>query len=339
MPFLPSRPTLSPAKESRSMLGLILVLLLAFGLLSACGDDSPSTPQLPTRTPVPTFTPTPYVIQTGAAAPNSGAVPADPLPANPAQPGEVVPAEPVPDPASAPLAAPLAATATPEAAKAIVTSPTVNVRTGPGTNYDLVGQVERGAELTILARDVAGEWFKVCCVNGQEVWIAGFLVETQGPVESVAVAQNIPAPPVATPAPVQPVNTPAPAQPTNTPVPSFGFVKFGDVLPRSNSNQVVTFWGSLFNSGGNAALGGGFKMVVEGPAGRKEAAFGEVFLNGDPGMESQFTYNAEKVEFTGAVPGVYKVYVADAGGNQVSEAQQFTVEGEIRTFLPRWKQN
>ncbi len=328
MSFLPCRSPLFPAKESRTPLTLGMILLLAVGLLAACGSDPEPTPQLPTRTPIPTFTPTPFVIQAG---PQPGGVVAEAPVVQP-------PAEAAPAPAPV-EAAPAPVEAAPQAALAIVTSPVVNVRAGPGTNYNLVGQANRGEELAIVARDGAGEWFQVCCVNGQEVWIAGFLVETQGPVEGVAVAQNIPPPPPTnTPAPAPPTNTPAPAQPTQPPAPSFAFAKFGDVPPRSSSNPIVTFWGSLFKSDGNGALGGGFKMVVEGPTESKEKPFGSVFENGNPGLESEFIYNA-KIEFTGATPGVYKAYVVDGGGNQVAEAFQYTVEGETRTFLPRWKQN
>lgn len=338
MSFLPNRPfSLTPAKEFPSTLALGIALLLTIGLLTACGSDSAPTPQLPTRTPVPTFTPTPYVLQAGAVAqPAADAAPAAvPVEAAPLAPVEADPVE------AAPVAeaAPAPVDAAPQPALAIVTSPIINVRTGPGTDYDLAGEAERGAELTILARDPAGEWFQVCCVNGQNVWVAAFLVETQGPVEGVAVAQNISAPPpTSTPAPIPPTNTPAPAQPTNTPAPSFAFTKFGDIAPRQNTNQVVSFFGALFNSAGNGPMGGGYKMMVEGPAGQSLTPFGAVFENGNPGLESEFIYNA-KVEFMGATPGVYKAYVVDGGGNPVSEAFDFTVAGETRTFLPRWKQN
>ena len=239
------------------------------------------------------------------------------------------------------LPAPQAVEAAPQPALVIVTSPSVNLRTGPGTNYALAGQANRGEELPIVARDGAGEWFQGLYVNAQQAWIAAFLVETQGPVEGVAVAQNIPAPPpTAIPAPIQPTNTPAPAQPTQLtqpPAPSFAFAKFGNVLPQQNSNLYVTFFGALFNKDASGIVAG-YKMVAEGPTGRVESDFGAFPLHGNPGLESEYIYNA-KIEFPGATPGVYKVYVTDAGGNPVAEAYAYTVEGETRTFLPRWKQN
>ncbi|MBP7964582.1 MAG: SH3 domain-containing protein [Caldilineaceae bacterium] len=329
MSFLPCRLPLTPAKESRSILIMAIALLLTLGLLSACGSDSEPTPQLPTRTPVPTFTPTPYVIQaTPVLAPVSA--PAEAAPVAPVEAAPVAVVE------AAPTAQ--AVEPAPQPALVIVTSPTVNLRSGPGTDYALAGQASRGEELPIVARDAAGEWFQVCCVNGQEAWIAAFLVETQGAVEGVAVAQNIPAPPpTSIPAPAAPTNTPAPAQPTQPPAPSFAFAKFGNVLPQQNSNPYVTFFGALFNKDASAIMGG-YKMVAEGPAGRVEGDFGTFPLHGNPGLESEYIYNV-KIEFPGATPGVYKVYVTDGGGNQVAEAYEYTVAGETRTFLPRWKQN
>jgi hypothetical protein len=39
-----------------------------------------------------------------------------------------------------------------------------------------------------------------------------------------------------------------------------------------------------------------------------------------------------------AMDGLYKAFVADAGGNQVSEAWDATVSGTTRTFIVRWKE-
>ena len=64
--------------------------------------------------------------------------------------------------------------------------------------------------------------------------------------------------------------------------------------------------------------------------------FGPTYLRGDPGLGSEFFYNA-KIEFPFA-EGVYRAFVVDSGGNQVSEVWELAVAGETRTFLPRWKQ-
>ncbi len=243
---------------------------------------------------------------------------------------------------------PPTATPAPQEARAVVSSPQINVRSGPGTQYGLAGSANQGTEFTITGKNPAGDWWQVCCVNGQTVWVAAFLVEPSGPVDAVAVAADIPAAPptataapqpVATVAPAQPTEPPAPAEPTQPPAPTFTIAKGDFVEARPNSNQVVAFFGMLCNQNCFTADGalGGYKMVVEGPHGRSETMFESTFLDGDPGLESRFFYNA-KVEVMGAPPGAYKAYVADAGGNQVSEAWEYTVQDNIRTFLPRWIQ-
>lgn len=314
-------PPTRSAISIRRWLFLALALLLAL-TLAACGGSKPEqAPPPPTRTPRPTFTPTPIPVQQPAPA-QSGQAPAQPV-QNPA--GESptpTPEPPTPTPEPKPIA--------------VVNSPLINVRQGPGTTYPLAGQLERGTELTIVAKNPAGDWWQVCCVNGQNVWIADFLVDTSGPLETVPVAADIPPAPTPTPAP--PTPTPAPAQPTPTPAPSFLFQKWNFIEPRINTNPVVTFFGGLCKGtcqGGDAI--GGYKMVVEGPSGTFEGTFQEQWLFGDPGLDSQFIYNV-KVEIPNGRQGAYKVYVADASGKPVSEPWEYTVTGDIRTFLPRWVQ-
>jgi len=78
-----------------------------------------------------------------------------------------------------------------------------NARSGPGTNYPVVGQVKQGDELQIVARGPRGAWWQVCCVNGQQVWLYGELVQANRIPEEVPVATDIPTPPpTPTPAPM-----------------------------------------------------------------------------------------------------------------------------------------
>jgi hypothetical protein len=76
---------------------------------------------------------------------------------------------------------------------------TANLRSGPGTNYPIVGQVKAGQVLDIVARNRAGDWFRL--TNGH--WISGAMVEN---APKVPADTNIPSPPVQTTAP-----TPKPA--------------------------------------------------------------------------------------------------------------------------------
>jgi hypothetical protein len=175
--------------------------MLASGLawtLAGCGGMGAQATPLPTRTPLPTFTPT-----TAAAAQPAEPQPAEPQPAEP-QPAEPQPAEPQPaepQPAENPTETP---TSTPQIAQ-LVLNDLVNIRSGPGTSYGLVGSGQQGNIFRITGKNSDGSWWQID-YNGQAGWVFGQLVAVSGG-ETVAVAQNIP------PAPV------APAPPTNTPVP------------------------------------------------------------------------------------------------------------------------
>jgi len=90
-----------------------------------------------------------------------------------------------------------------------------NVRTGPGQGYPLAAQLPAGTKITVLGRNRAGTWWKVCCVNGGDVWIAGSMVTVEGPIWTVAEVANIPPPP-----PPPPTKAPPP---TVAPTPTFAW--------------------------------------------------------------------------------------------------------------------
>lgn len=103
----------------------------------------------------------------------------------------------------------------------VVQAETLNVRSGPGTVYDRIGQVQQGNQLALLARNAAGDWYQVCCVNGQPGWVAADLVQPSSPAEGVPVALKIL--PTPTPVPVTPTFTPSPT-------PAFHCVYVGPTL-------------------------------------------------------------------------------------------------------------
>jgi N-acetylmuramoyl-L-alanine amidase len=51
----------------------------------------------------------------------------------------------------------------------------VNLRSGPGTTYDIVGQVKEGDVLTLLGS--SGEWYQVRNADGSDCYIAAFLTQ------------------------------------------------------------------------------------------------------------------------------------------------------------------
>ncbi|MFN2165024.1 MAG: SH3 domain-containing protein, partial [Anaerolineae bacterium] len=166
-------------------------LLMAW-LLVACGPSAtPTAEPTPTRPLRPTFTPSPAVTDTPTSPPPTP-TPADtPTPAATDTPTETptdTPEPPTPTPEPQPVAV-------------VSGSNQVNVRSGPGTAYPVQGRVARGTELEIVGRNDAGDWWQVCCVDDQEVWIVARLVTVQGDTGSVEVAANIPPAPTRPPAP------------------------------------------------------------------------------------------------------------------------------------------
>ena len=135
--------------------------------LEARLDETPTatpTPEPPTATPTPTGTPTATATAT---------------------------------------ATPLAATETATQDVAFVTTRgRMNIRSGPGTNYDIAGSVGAGTRLAITGKNAAGGWWRVD-YQGEHAWIyAPFVDATNGDTVEVVVTPVPPAPapqPTATP--------------------------------------------------------------------------------------------------------------------------------------------
>ena len=67
----------------------------------------------------------------------------------------------------------------------------VNVRSGPGTNYGIVGQVKRGQEFRPNGRNQDGTWLRFPW-RGSYGWVAAWLMTVEG-VENVPIVQAPPA--------------------------------------------------------------------------------------------------------------------------------------------------
>jgi hypothetical protein len=119
---------------------------------------------MPTQTMTPTATPLPINTATGTALPT-----ATPLPTTTATalPDVVIVADTV-----APAAV----------ASGAVAGGNANLRSGPGTDFAIVGGVVDGESLEIVGRNADGTWYQLA--NGH--WVAAFLVE--GAAASIPVA-------------------------------------------------------------------------------------------------------------------------------------------------------
>ena len=170
-------------------LRLFPAFFVLFALL-ACGGEEPSSEQPPPaaiNTPVP-LTNTPVPLTNTPVPPTNTPVP------------------PIDTPVSVP--------------HFTVNSDQVNVRTGPGTAFSIIGTVEQGGRFDIGGRNGAGDWLEFCCVNGQRGWIYAQLVILSVDVSTIPISENIPAVPTATNTPVPPTPAPPtaqPAQPTQPP--------------------------------------------------------------------------------------------------------------------------
>ncbi len=274
--------------------GLFVLLCTALVTLAGCDTQSGSNAPLSIRTPHPTFTPT-----LAAAQPQPVATPEPPVG------GE-----------STGSGATAAGGANAITAKAVVNSPIVNVRTGPGTDFDVVTMVERGAEYDIIAKSSDGAWWQVCCVDGAEVWIIGEYVDTDGPVDSVPVAGQ--------PSEAAPAATAADAPPAAQSSGEFTFdLRMQEQFPETGLVRIF-----LYVYSGNNSLAGyslrvvhnGAELPVEGTSFAGQPAFTWPF------QDARQRYQNFKVEFSDVDPaGTWEVQIIDSDGNAVGPSATFTL--------------
>ena len=129
--------------------------------------------QSPTPTPMPTSTPT--------SLPTVAVPTVDPLPPT-ATPSLSLPAVPA-----------LGNTQLPgNALDRIVTiAPRINLRKGPGTNFEIVGNTRARETYFLNGKDATGRWWFACCHLGQEFWVANYIngVSAQGPLSDLPVVR------------------------------------------------------------------------------------------------------------------------------------------------------
>lgn len=110
-------------------------------------------------------------------------------------PEPIVPPEAKPTPTAMP-----SPTVPPEATAAPSPAPTVTVpvasrttggglrmRSGPGTNYQVLLLLAEGQEVDVLGRDEAGEWLKISLDSGEEGWVAAEFVDVGVAVEALPI--------------------------------------------------------------------------------------------------------------------------------------------------------
>lgn len=120
----------------------------------------------------------------------------------------------------------------------VVTGSVVNLRSGPGVNYDILAQVREGDQVTVQAGSEDGGWWQICCPveEGKPAWLSADFVEERFDPASVTIA--------AAPA------TPTPG-PTSVPAP----VVVGSAQSQSGAAQVAAPAPGLPGPGGFGSPG------------------------------------------------------------------------------------
>jgi uncharacterized protein YraI len=116
--------------------------------------------------------------------------------------------------ANIPSAPALDATPTPEPVRLVINNAILSVRSGPGTNYGIIGQARNGERYGVTGKDTAGNWYEIS-FNGQIGWVAARYVVLEGNA-GIQVAANIPVPGAQTAQPstvASPIAPPAPSSP------------------------------------------------------------------------------------------------------------------------------
>jgi uncharacterized protein YraI len=151
---------------------------------------------------------------------------------------------PEPTPESTPTPAP---TPTPDFAT-VNSNATVNLRSGPGTAFNQVGQLNAGESARIVGKSQDGSWWEIERPDGATAWVVARLVDTNGPADQVAVSQNIPQAPVAAAAapaaaaaaaPAAPAPAPAAAAPRPSGGGSFGYGVQAHMIHNDQAGKVM----------------------------------------------------------------------------------------------------
>ena len=184
----------------RTRFAALVVALAAVVALAGCGrgnDDAP-TPA-PIRTPMPTFTPTaPVPMAQTLAQPQSDVLNAQSVPQASEQSAAPVTAAPAavaavvaeqPGVGGLVDVAAIAAAPVLDPAIGIVNTELVNSRTGPDITYPVVMVLGRGEQYDVTGKSADGTWWRMCCIEGKEIWAKAEYVDTDGLTDALPVAQ------------------------------------------------------------------------------------------------------------------------------------------------------
>jgi uncharacterized protein YgiM (DUF1202 family) len=187
---------------------LLLINYLIFAALFSQLMQSDFTGAYATRTPVPTFTPAP--VEPFIIIPTLTPVPIEPTPTATlvVSNGDAQSNAPASNPADqAPVAAAQAAQQT-----QLVAPGSVNIRSGPGLNFAVIGTLSANTSRPVVGRNADRSWWQIKISENEIGWVASSVVQTSNTAE-VALVEV--APPANAPIPAgQPAaSNPAPEKP------------------------------------------------------------------------------------------------------------------------------
>jgi hypothetical protein len=199
----------------------------------------------------------------------------------------------------------------------------VNARSGPSTDFEIIGEIERGAEFDIVGVNPEHTWWQICCVDDVQAWVIGEYVDTLGLVDSVPiVGEGGGAGDVQATASVGVAE--AAATPTAAAAPAAAFdLETQEQFPETGVVRIF-----LYVYSGNSALEGyslavtkdGSPLPVEGSSFGGQPAFTWPFQ--DPRQRFQNF----KVEYADTAPaGVWQVQLIDKTGATVGPPATFTL--------------
>ena len=226
----------------------------------------------------------------------------------------------------------------------VIAKEQANVRQGPGVAYPVVTRLDAGTKITVVGRNQAGDWWKICCVNNADVWISDSLVQVEGPLWTVAEVANVPPPP---PPPPTTASSPTPA-PTPTYAWTFRVEGTPEEYPLGQDyfrvdaviyNGAVPLWGYRLRirdvatgqewlSDESQSAGWDWTVVQWPDDGRAVANAGLECPNptrsGLRCIKTNLKWDSNRVQAPLGT-GPWEVTVADRGGNPLSAPVRFNV--------------
>jgi hypothetical protein len=178
---------------------LLLICLMGGLLISACGPSQAELNATTTRIAANVFATQTAAVPTATSTPTETSTPTrTPRPTG------------TPTPTHTPTRTP---TPLPDA---VVDAEVANMRAGPGTVYDTVGEIQHGDGLQVTGKDSTGDWLEVITSDGTLGWVSASLLQVNISLGSVAVVSIPPTPtpvvtPTPTPTPIPRVCPPNPA--------------------------------------------------------------------------------------------------------------------------------